>query len=82
MDYGETEGNFDVIIVNDDLQSAYKALRSFMLSDIRRLIPDRPLPLVLCGPSGDHKVHCVFDILNLNLIWSVFRGVMDMGVFV
>ena len=52
MDYGATEGNFDIIIVNDDLQNAYKALRNFILNDIRQLMPDRPVPLVLCGPSG------------------------------
>ena len=53
MEYGETEGNFDIIIVNDDLDSAYRALRSFILPDIRQLMPDRPVPLVLCGPSGE-----------------------------
>ena len=34
MDYGETEGNFDIIIVNDDLDRAYADLRQFMLPKI------------------------------------------------
>ena len=37
MEYGEEEGNFDIIIVNDDLESAYTALRDFILPDIKRL---------------------------------------------
>ena len=34
MDYGETEGNFDLIIVNDDLERAYADLRQFMIPKI------------------------------------------------
>ncbi|XP_014489521.1 PREDICTED: guanylate kinase isoform X2 [Dinoponera quadriceps] len=30
MEYGETPGNFDIIIENDDLEKAYETLRSFI----------------------------------------------------
>ena len=54
LEYGEEKGNFDKIIVNDDLQNAYKSLKDFILPDIRPLMDNRPIPLVLCGPSGEH----------------------------
>ena len=44
MEYGETEGNFDIIIVNDDLDSAYRALRSFILATFLRAAPGSPPP--------------------------------------
>ena len=34
MDYGDTEGNFDLVIVNDELEAAYSELRQFMLPKI------------------------------------------------
>ena len=34
MDYGETEGNFHRVIVNDELEAAYSELREFMLPKI------------------------------------------------
>ena len=34
--FGEEPGNFDVIIVNDDLEEAYKKLREFVLPEVRR----------------------------------------------
>ena len=37
MEYGEEEGNFDVIIVNDDLDTAYQNLREFMLENVETL---------------------------------------------
>ena len=37
MEYGETKGNFDVIVINDDLENAYAALRTFILPDINAL---------------------------------------------
>ena len=30
MEYGQTEGNFDIIIVNDDLDAAYASLMEFL----------------------------------------------------
>jgi len=30
MEYGQTEGNFDIIIVNDDLDTAYASLMEFL----------------------------------------------------
>ena len=32
MEYGEGEGNFDIIIVNDDLETAYRQLREFVIN--------------------------------------------------
>ena len=34
--FGEEPGNFDVVIVNDDLEEAYKKLREFVLPEVRR----------------------------------------------
>ncbi|KAL0108845.1 hypothetical protein PUN28_014158 [Cardiocondyla obscurior] len=33
LEYGETPGNFDVVIENDNLEKAYEVLRSFILSN-------------------------------------------------
>ena len=37
MEYGEEEGNFDVIIVNDELDAAYDKLKEFMLENVESL---------------------------------------------
>jgi len=37
MEYGETKGNFDVIIINDDLENAYVHLRDFIMPDINAI---------------------------------------------
>jgi len=37
MEYGKTPGNFDIVIVNDDLEKAYLALRAYMLPKIKVL---------------------------------------------
>ena len=37
MSYGEEEGNFDIIIVNDDLETAYQKLREFVLPEIEKI---------------------------------------------
>ena len=34
MEYGEADGNFDAIIINDDLDKAYQQLKEFMLPKI------------------------------------------------
>ncbi len=41
MEYGETEGNFDIIIVNDDLETAYIKLRDFVIPELEKLYQDR-----------------------------------------
>ena len=41
MDYGETEGNFDIVIVNDDLETAYIKLRDFVIPELEKLYQDR-----------------------------------------
>ncbi len=38
--YGEKEGNFDVVITNDDLDKAYAQLREFVLPEVRKVVPD------------------------------------------
>ena len=37
MEFGEKEGNFDIIIVNDDLDTAYQKLREFVLKQFEGL---------------------------------------------
>jgi len=37
MEYGEKKGNFDAIIINDDLENAYVGLRDFILPDIKAI---------------------------------------------
>ena len=37
MEYGEEDGNFDVIIVNDDLEKAYVELRDFVMPELESL---------------------------------------------
>ncbi len=36
LEYGEQPGNFDIVIVNDDLERAYQKLREFMLPEIEK----------------------------------------------
>ncbi|RWS11297.1 Guanylate kinase-like protein [Dinothrombium tinctorium] len=35
MEYGEMPGNFDLVLVNDDIDAAYKRLRDFVLEVIK-----------------------------------------------
>lgn len=35
--YGEVEGNFDLIITNDDVERAYTELKDFLIRDIEAL---------------------------------------------
>ena len=37
MEYGEEEGNFDTVIVNDDLDTAYENLKAFLLESFQNL---------------------------------------------
>ena len=37
MEYGEDEGNFDTIIVNDDLDTAYQNLKDLLLKHFEDL---------------------------------------------
>ena len=36
MDYGAVEGNFGIVIVNDDLEQAYTSLKTFILPEIEK----------------------------------------------
>jgi len=38
MEYGEGEGNFDIVITNDDINRAYGELESFLLSKYETLL--------------------------------------------
>ena len=37
MEYGEEEGNFDTVIVNDDLDTAYQSLKDFLMENFEEL---------------------------------------------
>ncbi len=41
MAFGEQEGNFDIIITNDELEKAYQELRQFILPEIKSLQQDK-----------------------------------------
>lgn len=41
MAYGSAAGNFDSVLVNDDLDEAYSGLRDFILQDIEELKKSR-----------------------------------------
>jgi len=45
MDYGNSPGNFDVVIVNDNVDEAYSKLRTFILPDVTKMDEE--------GGSGD-----------------------------
>ena len=54
MDYGKTPGNFDINIVNNDLDQAYAQLVE-TLSGWYTLKPATPAPILIAGPSGVGK---------------------------
>ena len=37
LEYGETPGNFDTIIVNDTIENAYQSLREFLLPQLEAM---------------------------------------------
>jgi guanylate kinase len=37
MSYGEEAGNFNIVIVNDDLDTAYQKLRDFVLPEVEKI---------------------------------------------
>lgn len=40
MEYGETEGNFDLVVVNDNVDEAYETLKGFLLPLIQAVLED------------------------------------------
>lgn len=34
IEYGKTPGNFDIVIVNDDLESSYKIFKDFIITEL------------------------------------------------
>ena len=66
MEYGAQPGNFDITIVNDNLDNAYEELKLFVLPDMRKLEPSGILilisnpyssPLQLFFWGGDYIVY-------------------------
>jgi guanylate kinase len=69
MDYGQTEGEFDLFLTNDDLQSSFEKLtakiKDFYPSGLEEASVDETTtaddnddslrPIVFCGPSGAGK---------------------------
>jgi len=37
LEYGETDGNFDIIIINDEVEKAYSALKQFVIQDLENI---------------------------------------------
>jgi len=37
LEFGEVKGNFDTVIVNDEIEEAYLALKSFLMDDMKQL---------------------------------------------
>ena len=66
MEYGEEDGNFDVVIVNDNLEKAYREMKQFLLPIIDQVKPKHlcPIPLVVCGPSGSGKSSLIKMLLT------------------
>ena len=66
MEYGQEDGNFDIIIVNDNLEKAYREMKQFLQPIIDKVKPKHlcPTPLVICGPSGSGKSTCIKMLLN------------------
>ena len=58
MEYGSVEGNFDLVLVNDDLQKTFEKLAKQMklwYPHLKQLILSKPV--VICGPTGINKGH-------------------------
>ena len=55
MQYGLTDGNFDLVIKNTDLHTTVQKVQHLVSPALRHLLPPGPVPLVLCGPSGSGK---------------------------
>ena len=51
MEYGEEEGNFDVVIVNDDLDAAYGELREFAKPEL----PCDPCECITDKEEAEHE---------------------------
>jgi len=37
LEYGEADGNFDIIIINDEVEKAYSALKQFVIQDLENI---------------------------------------------
>ena len=64
MEYGETPGNFDIIIVNDQLDTAYLDLRNFILPEIEKLtryMTPREFPIKTVRYALD-KMHLLINL--------------------
>lgn len=55
LDYGKQEGNFDMILVNDNLDKAFETLVTTMKKWYSTTLKDMYKPSILCGPTGVDK---------------------------
>lgn len=59
LEYGKGEGNFDLVLVNDDLDKTFETLAKAVKKWYPNLKENRaglrPRPVVFCGPSGVGK---------------------------
>ena len=57
LEYGQTEGNFDVVLTNDDLEVAFAKLVDIFKGWYPHLkeAVEQPKPVIFCGPSGVGK---------------------------
>jgi guanylate kinase len=57
LDYGKGEGNFDIVLENDNLERTFEKLCKVMKGWYPHLqqVTLRPRPVVFCGPSGVGK---------------------------
>ena len=53
LDYGKIEGNFDKVLVNDDLEKTFQQLVGVVREWYPHLkVRSKPQPVVFAGPSG------------------------------
>ena len=66
LEYGKTEGNFDEVLTNDNLEEAFtKLLQIFKLwYPHLKEAAKKPRPIVFCGPSGVGKGTLIEIIKN------------------
>ena len=67
MEYGETTGNFDIIIVNDQLENAYIDLRNFILPEIEKLTR-----YLTCGAFGT-KTPLPYALIDIFIFFMLLQ---------
>jgi guanylate kinase len=65
LDYGMGEGNFDIVLKNDDLDKTFENLCKIMMTWYPHLSSAFcPRPVVFCGPSGVGKGTLIQMLMN------------------